>query len=218
MGAEVVVITGAAGRVGAQTARAFAQGGARIGLVDAGADALTAVGREVERLGGEALVLPCDVADAEALEAAADAVEEHFGAIDIWVNAGIDRVEDTVGAVHGTFTALKRMKARDEGSIVQVALAARRAVDGLTDALRTELLHAGSGVRVSAVHVDNVARIVDVARHPRKSFLVGGLFSHRPPPAPRVPARPRPSRAARIAALAAVVGGLLLLRRLRRRR
>ncbi|HEY0606176.1 MAG TPA: SDR family NAD(P)-dependent oxidoreductase, partial [Herpetosiphonaceae bacterium] len=65
---EVVVITGASAGVGRATAQAFARRGAHIGLLARGRDGLEGARREVEQLGGKALVLPTDVADAEQVE------------------------------------------------------------------------------------------------------------------------------------------------------
>jgi NADP-dependent 3-hydroxy acid dehydrogenase YdfG len=83
---EVVMITGASAGVGRATARAFARRGARIGLLARGADGLDAAGREVEAAGADALVLQADVANAAEVDAAAAALEERFGPIDIWIN------------------------------------------------------------------------------------------------------------------------------------
>ncbi|HEX9988504.1 MAG TPA: SDR family oxidoreductase [Chloroflexia bacterium] len=137
---EVVVITGASAGVGRATAIAFARRGARIGLLARGRDGLEGAKRDVEEAGGEALVLPVDVADPEAVEAAATAVEERFGPIDIWVNNAMTsvlsplkemtpdefrRVTDVTyhGYVYGTMSALRRMLPRDRGTIVQVGSA-----------------------------------------------------------------------------------------------
>lgn len=83
---EVVVITGASAGVGRATARAFAERGARIGLVARGRDGFDGARQDVEKAGGQALVVPTDVADAEQVEAAAEGVEQRFGPIDIWIN------------------------------------------------------------------------------------------------------------------------------------
>ncbi len=137
---EVVVVTGSSGGVGRAIAHAFAKRGAHVGLVARGESSLQDVRREVQELGGQALVVPTDVADAEQVEAAAEAVEAHFGPIDVWVNDAMAtvfaRVIDTtaeeftratqvtyLGTVYGTMAALKRMTARDRGKIVQVGSA-----------------------------------------------------------------------------------------------
>ena len=141
---EVVVVTGASAGVGRATVRAFAKRGAHIGLLARGEEALEATRKEVERYGGKALVLPTDVADAGAVERAAQAVEDTFGPIDIWVNdafasifaplkeidpADYKRATEVtyLGSVHGTMAALKHMLPRDRGHIIQVgsALAVR---------------------------------------------------------------------------------------------
>lgn len=137
---EVVVITGASAGVGRATVREFAKRGAKIGLIARGTDGLEGARREVEALGGRALVLPLDVAKAEAVEAAAETVEREFGAIDIWINNAMVSVFSPIkettaeefrrvtevtylGTVHGTQSALRRMLPRNRGVIVQVGSA-----------------------------------------------------------------------------------------------
>ena len=137
---EVVVVTGASAGIGRATVREFARRGADIGLLARGLDGLEATRREVEQLGGRAIVVQTDVADQDQVEAAAERVEAEFGPIDVWVNnafAGIfapflevtpeeyRRVTDVTyfGQVHGARAALKRMTPRDRGSIVLVGSA-----------------------------------------------------------------------------------------------
>lgn len=137
---EVVVITGASAGVGRATARLFARRGASIGLVARGPDGLRAACREVEEAGGRALVLTADVANPDQVEAAATAVEDEFGPIDVWINNAMVSVLSPVkemtpaeyrrvmevtylGYVHGTLAALKRMLPRDHGTVVQVGSA-----------------------------------------------------------------------------------------------
>ena len=137
---RVVVITGASAGVGRAAVHAFAREGARIGLIARSRPALETVAREVIERGGEALVLPCDVADAGGLEAAAAAVEDRFGPIDVWVNDAMASVFSPIkemtaeefkrvtevtylGFVYGSLAALKRMLPRDRGVIVQVGSA-----------------------------------------------------------------------------------------------
>ena len=137
---EVVAITGASAGVGRATARAFARQGAHVGLLARGHDGLEGARQDVEAAGGKALILPTDVADADQVEAAAAAIEEVFGPIDIWVNnamvsvfspvkamtpAEFRRVTEVtyLGTVYGTLAALRRMLRRDRGTIVQVGSA-----------------------------------------------------------------------------------------------
>ncbi len=139
-GPGVVVVTGARAGVGRATVRAFARRGARIGLIARGRDELEVVRREVEAEGGKGLVLPADVAEAAQVEAAAAAVEETFGPIDLWINNAMVTVFSPIkemepeeflrvtevtylGYVYGTLAALKRMLPRDHGTIVQVGSA-----------------------------------------------------------------------------------------------
>ena len=137
---EVVVVTGASAGLGRAITQRFAREGAYIGLLARGRDGLEGARRDVEELGGKALVLPTDVADAEAVERAAEAIEREFGAIDIWINNAMVSVFSPVkemkpeeykrvtevtylGYVYGTLAALKRMLPRDRGVIVQVGSA-----------------------------------------------------------------------------------------------
>jgi NAD(P)-dependent dehydrogenase (short-subunit alcohol dehydrogenase family) len=181
---NVIAITGASAGIGRATVRRFARDGARIGLIARGEERLEATKREVEQLGGEALVLPLDVADADAVDDAASRIEERFGPLDVWVNNAMATVfapvRDTtpdefrratevtyLGAVWGTMAALRRMHARDRGTIVQVGSAlayrsiplqaaycgAKSALRGFTESLRTELLHEGSNVHLTMVEL-----------------------------------------------------------------
>ena len=95
---EVVVITGASAGVGRATAQAFARRGALIGLLARGREGLEAAHRDVETRGGHAIALPTDVADFEQVDAAAAAVEDAFGPIDIWVNNAMVSVFSPVKA------------------------------------------------------------------------------------------------------------------------
>ena len=137
---EVVVITGASAGVGRATVREFAKRGASIGLIARGRDGLEGAQREVEAVGGKALVLPTDVADPEQVEAAAQQVEQRLGPIGVWVNNAMTSVFSPIkemtpaeyrrvtevtylGYVYGSLTALKRMLPRDRGTIVHVGSA-----------------------------------------------------------------------------------------------
>ena len=184
---EVVVVTGASAGVGRAVVRRFAQDNACIGLLARGRDGLEGARRDVEQAGGQAIALPTDVADADAVERAAEAVEAEFGPIDIWINnatvsvfspvhqmqaAEYRRVTEVtyLGYVHGTLSALRRMRPRNRGRIVQVGsalcyrgiplqsayCAAKHAIQGFTESLRCELIHDSSDVTLSTVHLPAV--------------------------------------------------------------
>lgn len=182
-----VVITGASAGVGRALARRFGADGARVALIARGENRLEAAAAEVEAAGGTALALPCDVADFEALDHAATRAEAEHGPTDIWINAAMvtilspfheitpdeyRRVTDVtyLGFVHGTLAALRRMRGRNRGHIVQVGSAlayrsiplqsaycgAKHAIVGFTDSIRSELIHDGSEVRISVAHLPAV--------------------------------------------------------------
>ncbi|HUZ13665.1 MAG TPA: SDR family oxidoreductase, partial [Caulobacteraceae bacterium] len=184
---KVVVVTGAAAGVGRAAAHRFARAGAKLGLIARDAQALEDVRREVEELGAAAFCAPADVSDADKLFAAAAQIEEALGPIDVWVNDAMATVFSPVwqmspdefrrvtevtylGFVHGTMAALRSMRPRGRGVIVQVGSAlayrgiplqsaycgAKYAIRGFSDSLRTELRHDRSRIRVSIVELPAV--------------------------------------------------------------
>jgi NADP-dependent 3-hydroxy acid dehydrogenase YdfG len=137
---QVVVVTGASSGVGRAIARAFGARGAKVGLIARTREALEHCAEEIRGSGGDALVLPLDVADAAAVERAADEVVARWGRIDTWVNDAMVSVFSPVkqmrpeeyrrvtevtylGFVHGTLAALKHMLPRDEGHVIQIGSA-----------------------------------------------------------------------------------------------
>jgi short-subunit dehydrogenase len=184
---EVVVITGATGGIGRACVREFAKRGAHIALLARGEEGLESAKHDVESLGGKAIVIPTDVADPEQVERAAERVETELGEIDIWVNDAFTnvfsefwditpaewrRLTDVtyLGYVWGTMSAMKRMRRRDRGTIVQVGSAicyrsiplqspycgAKSAIRGFTDAIRCELIQNKSNVKITMVHMPAV--------------------------------------------------------------
>jgi NAD(P)-dependent dehydrogenase (short-subunit alcohol dehydrogenase family) len=137
---EVVVITGASAGVGRAVAQEFARHGACIGLLARNRESLELARQEVESYGGRALAVVADVADADAVERAAQLVEAKFGPITIWINNAMASMISPVtemtpdeflritqvtylGYVHGTLAALRRMTPHNQGAIVQVGSA-----------------------------------------------------------------------------------------------
>jgi len=137
---QVVVVTGASGGIGRATATAFGARGAKVALLARGEAGLAGAARDVEAGGGQALILPTDVADPAQIEAAAERVETELGPIDVWVNVAFTSVfspfekitpeeykrvteVNYLGFVYATMAALKRMTPRDAGTIVQVGSA-----------------------------------------------------------------------------------------------
>lgn len=181
------MITGASAGIGRATAQAFARRGAWIGLLARDRERLEAAEREIKDLGGRGLVLVADVSDDKAVEAAAEKLEKEFGPIDIWVNDAMASVFSPViemepseyrrvtevtylGYVWGTLAALRRMRPRNRGVIVQVGsalayrgiplqsayCAAKHAIEGFTDSLRCELIHDKMNIHVCIVEMPAV--------------------------------------------------------------
>jgi NAD(P)-dependent dehydrogenase (short-subunit alcohol dehydrogenase family) len=187
MDQATVVITGASAGIGRATAELFGRRGARVALIARGEDGLNGAADAVRAAGGTALPLQADVADFAAVDQAAERAETELGPIDVWVNVAFTsvfapfteispeefrRVTEVsyLGYVHGTMAALRRMKPRDRGTIVQVGSAlgyraiplqsaycgAKHAVNGFTESVRTELLHEHSNVRITVVQMPAV--------------------------------------------------------------
>jgi NAD(P)-dependent dehydrogenase (short-subunit alcohol dehydrogenase family) len=184
---KVVVITGASAGIGRATAQAFARMGWHVALLARDRGALEATHHEIEIAGGTALSVPVDVADSAAVFAAADRIIATWNGMDVWINNAMATVFAPVveitpeefarvtavtylGYVHGTLAALRHMRARDAGTIIQIGsalayraiplqsayCAAKFAIRGFTDSLRSELIHERSRIRLSMVQLPAV--------------------------------------------------------------
>jgi NAD(P)-dependent dehydrogenase (short-subunit alcohol dehydrogenase family) len=207
---KIVVVTGGSAGLGRATAVAFAKRGAHVAILARDADRLRDAEAEIAQYGGRVLALPVDVADAGAVHEAADEVEEKLGLIDIWVNnamttvfAPLEQIEPAefkratevtyLGSVYGTMAALKRMRRRDRGVIVQVGSAlayrsiplqsaycgAKHAVHGFTDSVRCELIHERSRIHITMVQMPalNTPQFDwCLSRMPRRSQPVPPIF------------------------------------------
>ena len=137
---QTAVICGGTAGVGRATAHAFARAGFRVAVIARGEQGLSDTREELEATGAKVLAISADVADAEAVDRAAERIEAELGPIEIWVNAAMatvfgpvnkisaaefKRVTDVtyLGFVHGTLAALRHMETRNRGTIVQVGSA-----------------------------------------------------------------------------------------------
>ncbi len=220
---RIIVVTGASGGVGRASAIAIAARGDTVVLVARGERGLAGAAAQVEQAGGTAHVMTADVADPDQVFAVADKVEAEIGPIDLWVNvaftsvfAPFDQIKPAeyrrvtevsyLGYIYGTMAALKYMKPRDRGTIVQVGSAlayrgiplqsaycgAKHAIQGFHEALRCELLHDKSNVHVTMVQLPAV-------NTPQFSWVLSRLPRHAQP----VPPIYQPEFAARAVLFAA---------------
>lgn len=185
---RVVVITGASAGVGRAVTHRFAWAGDRVGLIARDPEALEETRQEALALGAPcAAISTADVSNAQQVFAAAEALEAELGPIDLWINDAMETVFSPLaemtpdefrrvtevtylGFVHGTMAALKLMRPRSRGRILQMGSAlayrgvplqsaycgAKHAIRGFTDSVRAELEHERSDVTITMVDLPAV--------------------------------------------------------------
>jgi short-subunit dehydrogenase len=179
---QVIVITGATSGIGLTTARMAAERGAKLVLAARADDALAHLAEELTTIGAEVVTVTADVGNIDDVARIGDAAIERFGRIDTWINnAGISifgRMEDVApedhhrlfqtnfwGVVNGSMEAVKRMKLRGGGALINLGselsdhaiplqgmyAASKHAVKGFTDSLRIELDKEGAPMSVTLI-------------------------------------------------------------------
>ena len=141
---KVALITGAGQGVGQGIAYALADRGARLAVTGRTAAKLEATCEEIERRGGEALPVVCDVKDPESIAACVDATTAHFGGLQILINNAqevplgtLQEVDDdtfTRGWESGPLATFRLMKLcyphlKGDGCIVNLASSAGKRWD-----------------------------------------------------------------------------------------
>jgi NAD(P)-dependent dehydrogenase (short-subunit alcohol dehydrogenase family) len=183
-GRKVAVVTGGTAGVGRAAVAEFARKGYDVAILARGQAGLDGAVTEVEKEGGRGLGVPTDVADDEAVESAAQRIEDELGEIDVWVNVAFvgslayswdttmeefRRMTEVTyyGQVHGTLAALRRMRPRNSGVIINVGSAmayrsiplqstycgAKHAIKGFTESVMCELASEKSKVKLCMVQL-----------------------------------------------------------------
>ena len=217
---RVAVVTGGTAGVGRAVVRELANSGYDVAILARGQAGLDGAVKDVENAGRRGLGIPTDVADHAAVEEAADRVERELGEIYAWVNVAFAgslaffwdtsmeefrRMTDVTyyGQVYGTHAALRHMRPRDRGVIVNVGSAmafrsiplqsaycgAKHAVKGFTESVITELAHEKSNVKVCMVQLPGL-------NTPQFTWNLNKMPKH-PMPVPPVFAPELPARAVR---------------------
>ncbi|HEX8384525.1 MAG TPA: SDR family NAD(P)-dependent oxidoreductase [Sphingomonas sp.] len=156
------VITGASSGFGRGAAVRAGRLGANVVLAARRAELLEEVAAEIRTAGGQALVVPTDMADADAVERLAGAAVARFGRIDVWVNNA------AVGAV-GSF---ERIPVADQARVIDVNL--KGVVYGAHAAMR-RFVAQGHGTLVNVGSVESVVPLPYQATYSATKYGVLGL-------------------------------------------
>ncbi|MCR4337420.1 MAG: SDR family oxidoreductase [Candidatus Omnitrophica bacterium] len=181
---KIVVVTGASAGLGKAIALGFAQQGAHVVILARNQARLEKVKKEIETYDVKCMSLALDVSNSAMMDSAAEQIEREMGPIDIWVNNAMvsvfspikemlaeeyQRVTEVtyLGVVYGTLAALRHMRKRDQGIIIQIGSvlayrgiplqsaysAAKHAVEGFQDALQSELRHEESHIQACMIQM-----------------------------------------------------------------
>jgi short-subunit dehydrogenase len=187
IGEQVMVITGATSGIGLCTARMAAEQGARLVLAARSTDALDQLASELRRKGTQVATVAADVGNVADVERIGQTAMERFGRIDTWVNnAGISvygRCEEVPledqhrlfqtnfwGSVYGSLEAVRRMKTRGGGSLINIGAqesdravplqgiysASKQALKAYSDTLRMELEEEKAPISVTLIRPSSV--------------------------------------------------------------
>ena len=167
---QVVAITGASRGIGAQTARVFAEAGAKVALLARDEAAISALAHEI---GEAAIALPCDVANPTAVFDAVAAISARWARLDVWIgNAGvitpIARIEDAnpvdwasaininlTGIFNGMRAVIPLMKQQGGGTIITTSSgAAHSPLEGWSSYCASK---AGAAMLTRAAHLEEAS-------------------------------------------------------------
>ena len=167
---QVVAITGASRGIGAQTARVFAEAGAKVALLARDKAAISALAHEI---GDAAIALPCDVANPAAVFDAVAAISARWGRLDVWIgNAGvitpIARIEEAnpadwasaininlIGVFNGMRAVIPLMKQQGGGTIITISSgAAHNPLEGWSSYCASK---AGAAMLTRAAHLEEAS-------------------------------------------------------------
>jgi NAD(P)-dependent dehydrogenase (short-subunit alcohol dehydrogenase family) len=204
------VVTGGTAGIGRATVRELARRGWDVGVIARGQERLDATTEEVRAAGRRAVAVSCDVADADAVDRAADHIEDALGPIDLWVNCAFtgsiaffadvrpeeyERVTAVtyLGYVNGTRAALRRMTPRDRGTIIQVgsALAFRGIpLQAAYCGAKAAIQNFTEALRVELMHSGSKVQLCQVhmpgVNTPQFDWVLHRGLDHHPMPVPPI--------------------------------
>jgi short-subunit dehydrogenase len=177
---KITIITGASEGIGLATARRFSAAGAKVALVARSAEKLTALADELIQQGGEALSIPCDMRDSEAINQMVEQAFQHFGRLDILINNAGQSAAGTVaemnlddlrsilelnvfGPIVSMQTAVPKMRSGGGGLILNISsMVSKMNIPGLSAYAATKAaLNLISGTARRELEAENI-RVVTI--------------------------------------------------------